>query len=409
MSIANFKLRAIDLSMGWAGPLVTQILAFMGAQVIKVEDTLHFDWWRGSRAMAPPEMQPLERASVFNTVNRGKLGCTLDLSRARGLDLLKRMIAVSDLLVENFSVGVIDRLGLDFTTVSAINPRLIMVSMPIFGAGGPDSQARGYGMTVEAMAGVTNLCRYEPGGQPYTLSNALGDPVSGLTGALAVLGALHQRNRTGRGQLIEIAQVETAIPFLAAGLVDLQLSGREPTPAGNRHCQFAPHGIFRCAGDESWIAIAIETEAQWQSLVAVLGAPELALDSRFADQPSRKGAEVALNEAINQRTVHHQAEQLAARLNAAAIAASPVNSAAAVLSDDHLHARGFFVPVDRAVVGTFLYPGAVPRLSGAPLSDGDPAPTLGEHNSQVLRDVLGLGENEFAELERAGIIGASPR
>lgn len=409
MSIPNFKPRAIDLSMGWAGPLVTQILAFMGAEVIKVEDTLHFDWWRGSRAMAPPEMQPLERSSVFNAVNRGKLGCTLDLSNARGVDLLKRMIAVSDVLVENFSAGVIDRLGLDYATVCAINPRTIMVSMPIFGSGGPDSYARGYGMTVEAMAGVTNLCRYEPGGQPYTLSNALGDPVSGLTGALAVLAALHERNRTGRGQLIEIAQVETAIPFLADGMVELQLNGREPMPRGNRHLEFAPHGIFRCAGDDSWIAIAIETEPQWVRLVEILGVSELAREPRFASMGLRKAAEQTLNEALNRVTADFRADELVARLSAAGIAASPVNSAPEVLSDAHLHSRGFFVPIDRAVVGTYLYPGAVPRLSGAQMSDADPAPMLGEHNARVLREIVGLGDDEFAELESAGIIGTRPR
>ena len=352
MSIPNFKPRAIDLTMGWAGPLVTQILSFMGAEVIKVEDTLHFDWWRGSRAMAPAEMQPLERSSVFNAVNRGKLGCTLDLSNARGVDLLKRMIAVSDILVENFSAGVIDRLGLDYATICAINPRTIMVSMPIFGSGGPDSHARGYGMTVEAMAGVTNLCRYEPGGQPYTLSNALGDPVSGLTGALAVMAALHERERTGRGQLIEISQVETAIPFVADSLVNLQLNAREPLPQGNRHLEFAPHGIFRCAGDDSWIAIGIETEVQWLRLVELLGASELAREPRFADMGSRKVAEQALNEKLNQLTAGHPAEELAVRLNAAGIAASPVNSAPDVLGDALLHSRGFFVPIDRAVVGT---------------------------------------------------------
>jgi crotonobetainyl-CoA:carnitine CoA-transferase CaiB-like acyl-CoA transferase len=409
MSIPNFKPRAIDLTMGWAGPLVTQILSFMGAEVVKVEDTLHFDWWRGSRAMAPPEMQPLERSSVFNAVNRGKLGCTLDLSSTRGVALLKQMIAVSDILVENFSAGVIDRLGLDYATVCAINPRTIMVSMPIFGSGGPDSHARGYGMTVEAMAGVTNLCRYEPGGQPYTLSNALGDPVSGLSGALAVMAALHERERTGQGQLIEIAQVETAIPFVADGLIGGQLNGREPLPQGNHHFEFAPHGIFRCAGDDSWIAIGIETEPQWLRLVELLGASELADDPRFADMGSRKVAEQALNAKLNRLTAGCRAEELAARLNAAGIAASPVNSAPDVLSDAHLHSRGFFVPIDRAVVGTYLYPGAVPRLSGAPMSDADPAPTLGEHNARVLREIVGLGEDEFAELESAGIIGTRPR
>src|SRR5205814_957638 len=147
--------RALDLSMGWAGPLVTQLLVEMGAEVIKVEDTQHFDWWRGSTAMGPPELQIIERSPTFNATNRGKLGLTLDLSSPRGIEILKKLVAVSDVLVENYSVGVMDRFGAGYDELSKLNPRLVMVSMPAFGAGGPDSGGRGYGMTVEAMSGIT--------------------------------------------------------------------------------------------------------------------------------------------------------------------------------------------------------------------------------------------------------------
>ena len=192
-------IRALDLSMGWAGPLVTQILAEMGAEVIKVEDTEHFDWWRGSTSMAAAEMQPIERSPTFNATNRGKLGLTLDLNSARGVAILKKLVAISDMLVENFSVGVMERLGAGYEELSRINPRLVMMSMPAFGAGGPESGYRGYGMTIEAMSGITGLCGYHDGDSPYMLSNALGDPVSGLSGALAALAALHERQRTGLG------------------------------------------------------------------------------------------------------------------------------------------------------------------------------------------------------------------
>jgi crotonobetainyl-CoA:carnitine CoA-transferase CaiB-like acyl-CoA transferase len=203
-SIFDGKLRVLDISMGWAGPLVGQMFAEMDAEVIKVEDTHHFDWWRGSLSMAPPEMQPIERAAVFNTANRGKRGVTLDLASVRGIEILKRLIEVSDILIENFSPGVMDRLGLAYEAVRAINPRLIMISMPSFGSDGPESNARGYGNTVEAMAGVTGLTGYHDGdGQRYTLSNALGDPVGGLHGVFALMVALRERERSGRGQLIE--------------------------------------------------------------------------------------------------------------------------------------------------------------------------------------------------------------
>ncbi len=196
-SIFDGKIRVLDLSMGWAGPLVGQMFAEMGAEVIKVEDTHHFDWWRGSLSMAPPEMQPIERAAVFNTANRGKRGVTLDLASARGIEILKRLIEVSAIIVENFSPGVMDRLGLAYDNLRAINPQLIMISMPSFGSDGPECNARGYGNTVEAMAGVTGLTGYHDGdGQRYTLSNALGDPVGGLHGVFALMVALRERERT---------------------------------------------------------------------------------------------------------------------------------------------------------------------------------------------------------------------
>ena len=187
MTIVEGKLRAIDLSMGWAGPLVGEMLAEMGVQVIKIEDTLHFDWWRGSLSMGPPELQVIERAAPFNTTNRGKLGVTLDLSNPRGLEIVKRLVATADILIENFSPDVMERLGLSWKVLQPLNPRLIMISMPSFGSQGPERNARGYGNTIEAVAGITGLMGYHDGGQPYTMSNALGDPVSGLNGLFAVL------------------------------------------------------------------------------------------------------------------------------------------------------------------------------------------------------------------------------
>ena len=211
-TIFEKKIRVLDLSMGWAGPLAGQMLAEMGAQVIKVEDTHYFDWWRGSLSMAPPEVQPIERAATFNTANRGKLGVTLDLLNPRGIDLVKRLVAHSDILIENYSPGVMERFGLTYEILAPLNPRLIMISMPSFGYGGPETFSRGYGNTVEAMAGVTGLARYHDSDQPYTLSNALGDPVGGLTGTFGILAALHERENTGRGQWIELAQVEGRHP-----------------------------------------------------------------------------------------------------------------------------------------------------------------------------------------------------
>ncbi len=409
-SIFDGKLRVLDISMGWAGPLVGQMFAEMGADVIKVEDTHHFDWWRGSLSMAPPEMQPIERAAVFNTANRGKRGVTLDLASARGIEILKRLIEVSDILVENFSPGVMDRLGLGYEAVRAINPRLIMISMPSFGSDGPECNARGYGNTVEAMAGVTGLTGYHDGdGQHYTLSNALGDPVGGLHGVFALMVALRERERTGRGQLIELAQVESLIPFVADAIVQSQFTGKVPEARGNRHREHAPHGIYRCAGDDNWIALACETDDEWRRLASALRLERLADDKRFANESARKANEDALDAELSRAIAPLSADDCVARLRDAGVLVAQVNSAPAVMADPQIQSRDYFVAIDRAVVGTHLYPGAVARIPDTPLRADSPAPLLGEHNRQVFAEILGMSDDDIAELERSGVIGSSPR
>jgi crotonobetainyl-CoA:carnitine CoA-transferase CaiB-like acyl-CoA transferase len=409
-TVFNGKVRVLDISMGWAGPLVGQMFAEMGAEVIKVEDTNHFDWWRGSLSMAPPEMQPIERASVFNTANRGKRGVTLDLTDARGIEILKRLIKVGDILIENFSPGVMDRLDLGYRQVSAINPRMIMISMPSFGSDGPECDARGYGNTVEAMAGVTGLTGYHDGnGQRYTLSNALGDPVGGLHGVFALMVALRERERSGRGQWVELAQVEALIPFVTEAMLEYQFSGKVPAARGNRHREHAPHGIYRCAGDDNWIALACETDEQWRNLTSALRVEHLADDLRFAGASVRKANEDALDAELSRAIAALSADDCVARLTATGVLAAPVNPAPAVMSDAQIQSREYFVAIDRAVVGTNLYPGAVARLPDTPLRADIAAPLLGEHNRQVFAETLGMTEAEIAELERAGVIGSAPR
>jgi crotonobetainyl-CoA:carnitine CoA-transferase CaiB-like acyl-CoA transferase len=403
------KTRVLDLSMGWAGPLAAQLLAEMGAQVIKVEDTHFIDWWRGSLSMGPPELQVHERAPTFNSANRGKLGVTLDLGNPRGIEIVKRLVAISDVLVENYSPGVMARFGVDWEALKPLNERLVMLSMPSFGYGGPETNSRGYGNTVEAMAGVTTLNRYHDAEQPYTLSNALGDPVSGITGAFAVLAALHERERTGCGQWIELAQVEAAIPLLAEPIIDSQLTATEPRARGNRHPEHAPHGIYRCAGDNDWIAISAATDEQWRALASALGRGELARDPRFANAHGRKANEDALDAEITRALAETSADDAVTRLRATGVCAAPVNSAPAVLGDPQLQERGYFIAIDRAVSGTHLYPGAVARMSVTPLNAAAPAPLLGEHNARVFRNILGMSAAEISELEAAGIIGTSPR
>ena len=268
----------------------------------------------------------------------------------------------------------------------------------------------GYGNTIEAMAGVTGLTGYhDGGGQRYTLSNALGDPVGGLHGVFALMVAMRERERTGRGQLIELAQVEALIPFVADAILEYQFTGKAPPARGNRHRAHAPHGIYRCAGDDNWIALACDTDDQWRSLAGALGMERIAADPRFAGASARKVNEDALDAELSRAIAQLNADDCLARIRDAGVLAAPVNPAPAVMADPQIQSREYFVAIDRAVVGTHLYPGAVARIPDNPLRADVPAPMLGEHNRQVFAEMLGMTDGEIAELERIGVIGSSPR
>jgi crotonobetainyl-CoA:carnitine CoA-transferase CaiB-like acyl-CoA transferase len=376
-------LKVLDLSMGWAGPHVSNILGDLGADVIKVESCSHPDWWRGfaARNREPGEVT-LELSPVFNAANRNKRGLTLELSHTRGREVLLRLAAEADVLVENFTARVMPSLGLSYEQLAAVNPRLIMVSLPAFGSFGPEADYVGYGPTIEAMSGLTALTGYSDG-PPIMLANALGDPYSGTTGALAVLLGLHERDRTGTGQHIEVAQLEAFLPQLAESILEYQATGRLPARPGNG----APgllQGVYRCAGEDEWLAVTCRPE-QEDALRGVTGGRDLA----------EWAAALSTAEAT-------------AALRAAGIAAAVVHSAATLLTDEQLLARDFWLPIDRAHVGFHLYPPAIPFLPDAqPRGDSRPAPTLGEHNREVLREA-GLSDAEIDDLAEAGVTGTEP-
>jgi benzylsuccinate CoA-transferase BbsF subunit len=221
----------------------------------------------------------------------------------------------------------------------------------------------------------------------------------------ALMVALRERERSGRGQLIELAQVESLIPFVADAMLDFQFTGKVPAVRGNRHREHAPHGIYRCAGDDNWIALACESDEQWRSLARALGID----DQRFAIASDRKANEDALDAELSRAIANLSADDCLARLRDADVLVAPVNSAPAVMADPQIQGREYFVAIDRAVVGTHLYPGAVARLPDTPLRADTPAPLLGEHNRQVFADLLAMTDAEITELERSGVIGSSPR
>ena len=398
-------LRVVDLSMGWAGPLAGQILASLGADVIKVESHTHFDWWRGSRPPGDdPSLALYERSHVFNAVNRGKRGITLNLATPGGNDLAHRLIRDADIVIENFGAGIIEKLGLTYERLSADNPGLIMLRQPGFGSDGPEGGYVTFGNTIEGMSGLTALVGY-PGGEPVMLSNALGDPVSGLTGTIALLSALAARERDGRGQLVEAAQIEGFIPLVSEALIEYQRTGVITARNGNRRLGHVPSGAFPCR-DGEWVAIEVGSDAEWAALAALIGEP-WATGEALASWSAREAHEGELERQLAGWTQAWSRDELVEACLAAGVVAAPVLTEGEILSLEPLVESEFWVGEERAHVGFHLYPELPIRGDGGRPEAAGPAPTLGEHTAEVLT-AMGLSAEELRRLEDEDVIGSRP-
>lgn len=397
--------RIVDLTMGWAGPLAVRHLGDLGAEVIKVESCRYFDWWRGWE-VTEETLDQIEKSAAFNSVNRNKLGITLDLSQPRGVRLLERLIAVSDALVENFSAAVLPRLGLDDQRLRELNPELVVLSMPPFGAGGPWHHYRAYGSTVEQASGLPHL-QGRPDDPPLMQHVALGDPVAGVHGAAALLLALLHQRRTGEGQLLDLSHVEALAAVGLHGLAAQAFLGEAAPRLGSRHPQHAPQGVYPCLGDDQWLALTVESDAQWRALADLVGDGELA-HPELRSVDGRRARHDAIDARLAAWTRGRERDPAVADLTGLGIPAAGVLDVHEVLTHPQLEARGFWQWLERAHVGSLPHPGVPWRSGWGPPAIESPAPTLGEHGALVLKGLLGLSEAEVAELERDGVIGTRP-
>ncbi|MXX53221.1 MAG: CoA transferase [Dehalococcoidia bacterium] len=408
-------IRATVLTQAWAGAFTTRLLADMGAEVIQVESLNRIDPWRGGY---PPRLsgtypdrdpgeRPFDRNAAYNSVNTGKKAITLDLNHSEAMDAFLELVSVSDIVAENFSGRVLPNLGLEYPVLRSVNPSVILLRMPAYGVSGPYANYMGNGGTIEPMSGITSLLGYE-GGPPMNSGVMHTDPFAGLMGMAGLMIALHHRTRTGRGQEIDLSQQETSISLIPDHIMAYTMSGQSPQRCGNRYDRMAPHNNYRCKGNESWVAIAVRSEAEWIRFCAAMGRPELASDHRFRDLSARLDNIEELDRIVSEWTRDKDAYHVADTLQSQSIPSAPVMKAAELLHNPQLKARGFFETLEREDTGPLPYAGPAWRLSDTPGILGSPPPGLGQHSEEVLREILGMPTEMIQDLAGRFITGDTP-
>jgi len=393
--------RVVDFGWAWAGAVCGQILADFGAEVIKIESRTRLDPMRMGRPIVGDKLDP-EQNPIASNVNRNKLSLTVNLKSQGGLELARKLVAESDVVVENLSAGTLDRLGLGYEDLRSIRPDIIMVSLPAAGVKGPFKNLRSYGPTINGLSGLDSLVGYE-GEEPIGFQQAFGDPNVGMHAAVAVLAALHHRRRTGIGQYIETGQLQTMLPLLGEAVADYEMNGRVAGPVDNRRAGFAPYGTYPCSAEDSWVSIAVHTDDEWGGLCRAIEREDLLGDERFKDIDSRAQHRRVLDPEIAAWTSLLEDREAALRLQAAGVAAAPCLGVGARFFDEHLRSREAYVPVIHPVLGSEFIFGIPWKFSKTPGSIRRRAPTLGEHNAYVLETVLGLDQ---AEVDRYTTEGA---
>jgi crotonobetainyl-CoA:carnitine CoA-transferase CaiB-like acyl-CoA transferase len=395
-------IRVADFTWVWAGPFCTLQLAHLGAEVIRVETATRICVTR----LLPPfaSFEPgTNRSGYFNQYNQGKRSITLDLKQPAALEVARRLCAASDIVTENFAAGVMDRMGLGYDVLRARRPDLIMIALSGYGAFGPDSDKVSYGPAQVPLSGLSSVTGYR-GFPPMHVGISYGDPTGGLHGAVAVLAALLHRARTGKGQHIDLSQWETTMCVLPEAIMDWTLNGTQPPRDGNRDPHMAPHGVFRAAGEDRWVAIAIEDDASWVRFATAIGRPELADDARFTTVVGRKQHEDDLEAIVGAWTAGRSPQEATALLQSAGIAAFVSATNQDLAEDAHLGRRGFFADLEHPEVGVRRHVGVPWRMSASDCRVRRPAPVLGADTDDVLRTVCGFSDGEITNLRQAGAL-----
>ena len=403
--------RVVEFGQLIAIPFATKLLADMGAEVVRIESCTRLDGYRVSGFYKNDTSGEFWNRTVnFYEQNRNKKSLTLDLAQESARETLRDLIAVSDVFAENFTPRVIRNFGLEYDDLRRVRPDIIMVSSTGYGHTGPWSEFGAIGYGTEAASGLASVTGYRDG--PPTIPELpYADYTAGEHTVFAIMAALAHRAVTGRGQFIDISQTQTLSATVPEPLMDYTFNGRVQGRAGNREDIYAPQGTYPCAGDDNWISISIRSDAEWISLCQVLNHPEWIHDPRFDSGPARASNHDSLDEEIAQATLYWDARELEAALQSRRVPAGAVLDGKALLFDDHLNERGFFEIVEHpscANIPPLPYASRPWKFDKTPGSIRRAAPTLGEHNYEVLQDILGMSESQTTDMEEAGVIGAAP-
>jgi crotonobetainyl-CoA:carnitine CoA-transferase CaiB-like acyl-CoA transferase len=400
--------RVVDFTTAVAGPLASSILGSLGAEVIKVESP----YGRPLRPVgtAPAREGADERAynrmTFFNAMNHGKRGISLDVSRPEGRDLFLRLAAASDVVLQNFSPRVSRNLGIEYEDLKRVRQDIVLVSMPAFGLTGPYRDRGSYGPGIDAMSGLSHLTGYADG-PPLKPGNFYCDQNAGVHASFATMAALWHRRITGQGQHVELPMLEGEFQMLGDAYIDFDMNGRDRSRSGNDHPWMAPHNVFRCAGDDSWVAIAVENDSQWRALCDAIGRPSLARSESYAGAKARHRNRRELDAIVDAWTANQGHLAVQDALQQRGIPAAAVLNAGQLLVNEHVVARHGFEYVDVPGVGPTPYPRPAFVLD-PPTPIEQAAPQFAEANDYVYGDLLRLTPDELSRLEASAVISREP-
>ncbi|UCG99366.1 MAG: CoA transferase [Burkholderiales bacterium] len=400
-------LRVLDLTRVLAGPWCTQLLADLGADVVKIERPGSGD---DTRAWGPPYLsdptgRDTSEAAYYLSANRGKRSVTVDISKPEGQQLVRRLAAAADVVVENYKVGQLAKYGLDYARLSEVNPRLIYCSITGFGQDGPYKDRAGYDFIIQAMGGFMSITGERddlPGGGPQKAGVAVSDLMTGMYSTVAILAAVAQRSRSGVGQYIDMALFDTMIAMLANMNMNYLTTGKAPGRAGNAHQNIVPYQVFAAA--DGHVVIAVGNDSQYAKFCEIAGRPDLAADPRFASNAGRVRNRAALVPLLEAIVRDRPAAFWAEKLEAAGVPCGPINSIAQALGDPQAVARGIRVDLPHPVGGTVPLVGMPIRMSGSSPNYERPPPLLGQHTDEVLRELAGMDAGEIAALRARGVV-----